>query len=319
MPPTTAFKSSPASKSSPEIHSIFVESIVMSNLSYAPPLDQLLTYGEVLATEPENWPDYLALGITQEHIPELLRMATDNTLYNTAAEDPASWAPVHVWRTLGQLQAREALEPLVEMVRQKAADLDWDFLIEEGFPDVFALIGPASLPVLQTYLAETAGAQTEGFASLLVVVDALEKIVERHPETRDQGVAIVTQQLEAFEQNTPEWNGWLISLLTDWQALESIALIEQAFQAKRVAEFVVGDWDEVQVAFGLKSREEVPRQQLINVPTPNFRSDSREAASPQDSCGDGGGRKSDKTKTRAKRKLQADSRKKNRPKKKKKK
>jgi hypothetical protein len=111
----------------------------------------------------------------------------------------------------------------------------------------------------------------------------------------------------------------LISLLTDWQALESIALIEQAFQAKRVAEFVVGDWDEVQVAFGLKSREEVPRQQLINVPTPNFRSDSREAASPQDSCGDGGGRKSDKTKTRAKRKLQADSRKKNRPKKKKKK
>jgi hypothetical protein len=266
--------------------------------------------------KPENWPDYLALGITQEHIPELARMATDITLYNEDAEDPASWAPIHAWRALGQLQTTEALEPLVEMMRQKGEGFGWGSLLAGELPNVLALIGPASLPVLQAYLAETAEVQTEKLLSLLIVIDALERMVERHPETRDQCIAMVTQQLEAFEQNDPEWNAWLICMLVDWKAMESIDLIEQAFQSDCVEEMVAGDWDDVQVSLGLKSPTEVPPKRLFDLPTPTARALPQRSSSSDDFFGHGGSRK---TKARAKRKQQADSRKKNRPKKKKKK
>jgi hypothetical protein len=43
---------------------------------YPPPLDQLLTLGNLWQMSEQ--PDYLALGFGPEHIPELIRLATDN-------------------------------------------------------------------------------------------------------------------------------------------------------------------------------------------------------------------------------------------------
>ncbi len=48
--------------------------------SYAPPVDQLLTYGEGQNVAPEKWPNYLELGPGLEHVPELIRMAGDEEL-----------------------------------------------------------------------------------------------------------------------------------------------------------------------------------------------------------------------------------------------
>src|SRR6266568_3085831 len=82
--------------------------------SYASPVDKLLTYGKPDEYVVEAWPDYLALGLISEHIPELLRMVTDKELLDTdAEEDPAGWAPVHAMRALGQLRDISALEPLL--------------------------------------------------------------------------------------------------------------------------------------------------------------------------------------------------------------
>ncbi len=45
--------------------------------TYAPPVDQLLTYGEAHLVSPDEWPNYLELGFGPERIPDLTRMATD--------------------------------------------------------------------------------------------------------------------------------------------------------------------------------------------------------------------------------------------------
>ncbi len=44
--------------------------------NYSPPVNKLLTYGECRRSK--NWPNYRKLGLTEEHIPELIRMATDS-------------------------------------------------------------------------------------------------------------------------------------------------------------------------------------------------------------------------------------------------
>ena len=79
-----------------------------------------------------------------------------------------------------------------------------------------------------------------------------------YPETKAECVAIITHQLELFAENDPEVNAFLILALRDLKVPEAMPLIKQAFDADSVDEFVVGTYDDVQVAFGLKQRTERP-------------------------------------------------------------
>src|SRR5262249_53874830 len=58
---------------------VFLMEIALTNI-YPPPVDQLLTCGETGTLSPEEWPNYFELGISSEHIPELIRLATDEQL-----------------------------------------------------------------------------------------------------------------------------------------------------------------------------------------------------------------------------------------------
>ncbi len=44
--------------------------------------------------------------------------------------------------------------------------------------------------------------------------------------------------------------------------METIDIIERAFKANQVDIFINGDWGDVQVEFGLKTRDEVPERRL---------------------------------------------------------
>src|SRR5436189_35830 len=127
----------------------------METATYAPPVDKLLTYGSLEDEISDQWPDYLALGLGPEDIPELIRMATDRKLRNLEGEeedenDVSFWAPLHAVRALGQLHAQEAIEPLLPLFNDP--DDEW---MEEELSKVYAMIGPAAIPALARYLADT--------------------------------------------------------------------------------------------------------------------------------------------------------------------
>jgi hypothetical protein len=115
--------------------------------TYQDPIARLLDYGEcyMAGGGPADleWLDYVSdLGLTPEHVPDLIRLACDATLHTAEAEDPAVWAPTHAWRALGQLRAVEAVAPLLELLRGHADD-DW---VDIELPYVFGLIGPGAIP-----------------------------------------------------------------------------------------------------------------------------------------------------------------------------
>ena len=56
----------------------------MSELSYSSPVSVLLTLGE--GRRQSEWPDYSAYGLTEDHIPDLIRMVTDEQLHMADAE-----------------------------------------------------------------------------------------------------------------------------------------------------------------------------------------------------------------------------------------
>jgi hypothetical protein len=219
--------------------------------NYPPPIDKLLTLGN--AWNMRDWPDYLALGLGPEHIPDLIRMATDDELNDGDSESPDVWAPAHAWRALGQLRAAEASAPLVQLF-QRVDDSDDDFL-NEDLPEAFGLIGAAAIPALTAYLADP----SHGLWARVAVGQSLKEIGLRHLEARDECVAVLTHQLEKFKEQDPDLNAYLISPLLDLHAVESAPLIERAFAAGTVDESVAGDWEDVQIELGLISKRTKPR------------------------------------------------------------
>ena len=225
----------------------------MATGDYGPPVDQLLTLGD-LRGEPE-WRDYLQYDLGAEHVADLIRMATDDELNWADSESAEVWAPVHAWRALGQLHAEDAIEPLLSLF-DGLDDSDW---FREDMPEVFRLIGPAAVPALAAYLADP----TRDEWPRVTAARCLTKIGEDHPDARAACAAALAAQLASFSSNDDYLNANLVLGLTELRAEEALPLIERAFAADAVDPTLMGDWEDVQIEFGVKTERDTPRPNYI--------------------------------------------------------
>lgn len=219
----------------------------MSISDYQPPVAELLNYGD--CRNQKEWLNYVQkLNLEQKHIPELIKMVTDEELNQADSDSQEVWSPLHAWRALGQLQALEALKPLLDLLSNR--DDDW---ICSDFPQLCTLIGLETIPLLKEFLADT----SHNLYARADVAQSLEAISNEYPETRQSNIAAIAQELAKFRDNDPVFNALLICVLIDLQAVEIIETIEQAFKANQVDIMITGYWEDVQVEFGLKTRDEV--------------------------------------------------------------
>jgi hypothetical protein len=87
---------------------------------------------------------------------------------------------------------------------------------------VFLEIGMVVIPALVEFIADRQQlGSPRGTAAR-----SLRSIAQRYPETRLQCIDGITQTLQAFTDNTPELNAYLIEVLADLQAIESTAVME---------------------------------------------------------------------------------------------
>src|SRR5262249_27213200 len=143
--------------------------------AYSFPVDLLLAYGD--PRKLRDWPDYLSLGFTDEHIPELIRMALDPALNFGDPESLEVWAPLHAWRTLGQLHAQPAIETLLGLFDMFEEEDGSDWVADE-LPQVYAMIGAAAIPALAAYVLDDA----HGEYPRADAAASLRQIAEVHPD-----------------------------------------------------------------------------------------------------------------------------------------
>jgi hypothetical protein len=222
--------------------------VVLSETSYKTPVNKLLTLGEPPPRVREI--DCSSHGITQEHVPELIRMALDGELHTGPAGSPVIWAPIYALWSIAHLRAEEAIAPLLGLFRR--ADEFHDTCILSELPKVFAQIGPAGIGPLASYAADT----SHGEWARVGAAEAIGKIGQQYPDTRAECVAHLSSQLDKFSEQTETSNGLIVASLLDLKAIEAAPIIEKAFAAGAVAEGTAGDWEEVQIELGLKPREE---------------------------------------------------------------
>lgn len=215
-----------------------------NSATYQPPVSKLLTIGECQITKTEGWPDYRKkFGLTEADIPELIRMMSDGELWESEKE-AEPWSVIHAWRALGQLKAVEAIAPLLSQWDHYEDD-DW---LNSETPSVFQLMGIDALPVL----AESLASQSLSEWARSSISEGVAKIGEQEPEHRDACLAVLIQQLEAYNDNPAVLNGMLVAALLDLNGVEAIELIEQVYVAKKIDDSIPGTWATVQIELGLK-------------------------------------------------------------------
>lgn len=222
---------------------------------YAPPVSDLLTIGEPL-DGPGDWDNYVAdFGYAPGHVPELVRMATDPALARAPSNSDEVWGPVHAWRVLGQLRAPEAVEPLLAVVRAQADD-DW---VSADLPEVLARIGSAALPGLAAMLQD----RTVGQDARMTAASGLARLAQREDEHRAAVVDLLAGALDDDRPRQQLFNGRVVGLLLDLEAVEAAPAMERAFAAGRVDVHAAGDWEDVQVELGL-----IPERLTLPPPGP---------------------------------------------------
>ncbi|HYW10595.1 MAG TPA: hypothetical protein VE871_01530 [Longimicrobium sp.] len=250
---------------------------------YPVPVDQLLSLGRP-ATAPNDWLDYRGMGLSDEHVPSLIELMDDPSLNWEAMADDADetpyWAPVHAWRALGQLRAEAAVEPLLAVLHREE-DNDW---VMSEIPEALGKIGPVALGPVRDALARAAHEPEPWEGGTLGT--ALEKIGQAHPETRDEAVAVLADQLRAYGAQNPELNAFLVTSLLEMRAVEAAPVMEAAFAAGAVDESVSGDWEDAQVDLGLLAERTTPKPRfrlgfdLPDFPRPAVRRDPKPPAPP---------------------------------------
>ncbi|MBI3735317.1 DUF1186 domain-containing protein, partial [Candidatus Sumerlaeota bacterium] len=188
--------------------------------------------------------DYRQLGLTEAHIPELIRIATDLKLLKNLSDTPAAWAPVHAWRALGQLRAVAAVKPLLDLY-EKLTDDDW--LVEE-LPKVLGAIGAGAFNATAAYLEN----ETSSLDGRITALSSLSMIAERDPESRGRCVEAARKCLRGFRNNPPDLNAFAVCALVDMNARETLPLIERAYREDAVDQTVI-DWDSIERRFGFKT------------------------------------------------------------------
>lgn len=217
------------------------------------PVQELFLLGEDVARG-KKWPNYLAYGITSEHIPELLWVIRQiqSFWYDDQYDDDQGFTPVHAWRVLGQLKAKKAINSLIFLIHQnEELDADW---IGEEIPVVMGMIGPECIPALKAYL----NSPEKNLWASITVAHCLEKVGNQNPESRDDCVAVLQHALEGFLENDETLNAFLISFLTDLDAVEAVPLVERAFQSGNVDISVMGDFEDFQIELGLLEERLTP-------------------------------------------------------------
>ena len=172
-----------------------------------------------------------AMAVGERAVPPLIELATDEGL-RLEAEGPEFFAPLHAVGLLGELRAAEAVQPLMPL-------FEWDDdFVDIPLSEALGKIGaPALGPVLALFEDESVGVWTRARAAL-----ALEEIGRRNPELRDRVVAKLVEYLgpehhQASDEGT--LTGFIVSHLTTLKAVEAAPAIREAFEQRRVDQWVI--------------------------------------------------------------------------------
>jgi uncharacterized protein len=215
-----------------------------------PGIQTLLSLGE--PPNARKWPDYLAkYGFSNEDVPALLKLFTDENIEQLSSDHSAVWAPLYAWRILGQLGSEDAIQPIVQSFDTLHED-DWAL---SELCSVIGMIGPAAIPALVEHWRQPGKDEF----SYVMAMDALCEIAKQHSASRDQVIDIYIDYMNNPNMLAYNLNGLLMACLMDLKATSAIDGIRLLFALNCVDSSCAGDLEEVELSLGLRAKRSTPK------------------------------------------------------------
>ena len=251
-------------------------------MQYTEPVSKLLNYGE--CSRLKDWPDYLTLGFSEKDIPQLIEMFRDKNLQFADSDSIEVWAPVHAWRTLAQLNAKEAIIPIIDYIEEFYDD--WS---GEELPYVLGMIGEDCIEPIKTFIFDPSKPEWPK----VILSHGLEKVGNTIPSAKNKCIQIFTDFLNQATSETRELNGFIVSYLVDLSAKDSIEAISDVFNKNIVDIQVGGDLEDVEIELGLRISRSTPRPRygLFNLYNPLQNDAKKKKIGRNETCPCGSGKK----------------------------
>jgi hypothetical protein len=154
--------------------------------------------------------------------------------------------PVTAWRTLADLKAESAVEPLVDILNELDNEDD-DWACEE-LPHVFGKIGEPCIGPLK--LVASNDGKPDFIRSIAIV--GMRRVADYYPHTRDRVVSALKVLMDSAADDHLSSNSTLLMELVDLHAVEAAESIERAFAANHLDLAMMGDWEEVRKILGVQ-------------------------------------------------------------------
>lgn len=194
---------------------------------YEEPVRRLLHLGQ------DYKGNYNELNIRKAHVPDLIRLATDFRVRYNDFPMSYTWGPVHAWRLLGQMEAAEAVEPLLKWFEVP----DPNMMME--LPVVYSMIGAPALPALVRYLADENNvdyARSHAVNCIMMIAEAADDTIY------NLCAGVLIEQLKKYETNPPILNGILVEAVRDLNMEIAEPVLEAALASGRVDTSVFDDF-----------------------------------------------------------------------------
>jgi hypothetical protein len=211
--------------------------------AYPAPIDALRTLGDPREDGVEGRRH--ALGLAQEHLPDLLRMARDRGLYTADGDTDEVWGPLHAFYALADLDVSAVVPELIPLF-----DLEDDWL-DTALPELLGKTGAPALEPIGGYLAD----HTRWVYGQAEACRSLEKIATQHPELRERVVAMLSDILRDAESYDEVVNTAAMGALVELEEVEALPLIRRAFELGRIDEMVYGPWGDVLDNLGVEPED----------------------------------------------------------------
>lgn len=210
-----------------------------------------------------EWIDYVAkFDLTPDDLPILAIMVSSDKLY-FAKEANKYFVPFHAGCAISQLKVADSEVLLInQCYRRQMYDMD---VLAEVLPFYLGNFGLAAIPNLQLAMDKS-----EDPFIRVIFSEALEAMAHQYPETRSQVIEVLAKNLENYDTLDEIDNAFLIHNLVELKAVEQLPLIKKAFDAEKVDWSYMGDYEEIEIAMGVKTERTTPK--------PNFNRSNQEMA-----------------------------------------
>jgi len=209
----------------------------------------LLELGE--ADRGRDWPDYLQYGFVETDVPALLDLVADEALDQASSDSAEVWAPLHAWRTLGQLGSSKAAVPLIAQF-DRLCDDDW------ALPELSIVMGMLGEPAIIPLASCMNDLNHKEFGRVLAA-DSLAEIAKRQIAYRERIIQCYRDYMRSPDLSSHALNGLLIGRLLDLDAKEAIDDIRLFFAKDCVDITCAGDLEEVEIELGFRSKRSTPK------------------------------------------------------------